>query len=201
MNNKLASRIIILPIWTDIDSIRNRIVTSESDLKHKFPEFRKIILIVARLESEKNIELSLLAFKKIMRLDGGIGLVIVGSGSKKEWLEKLVKSLNIETGVRFIGWMSDVASLFKSSDLLLITSFYEGYGLSIVEAMACGCPVVSTDVGVARQVGATIVPYDAGQIALDVVEVLNQDQKSKIDPQFIISKQEYLNRFKGTFRV
>jgi glycosyltransferase involved in cell wall biosynthesis len=198
---RLSTRIFILPIWTDISKIEESAINPDHNLRNKFSEFKKIILIVARLEAEKNIELSLFAFKKALRFNPDLGLVIAGNGRKEKWLKRLVKSLNIETNVRFIGWVSDVQSLFKTSDMLLVTSFYEGYGLNMVETAACGCPVVATDVGVAKEIGAVVVPYDAGQIALKVIEVLDQDQRLEIPSQFITSKQEYLNRFKNTFQV
>ncbi len=200
INNKLSTRISVLPIWTDISKIATDTINPDHNLRNKFPEFRKIIIIMARLETEKNIELSLHAFKKALRFNTELGLVIAGNGRKEKWLRRLVKSLNIETNVRFIGWVSDVQSLFKTSDMLLVTSFYEGYGLNMVEAVACGCPVVATDVGVAKVIGAVVVLYDAGQIALTVVDVLNKEEKPKIHGKFIISKQEYLKRFKETFQ-
>ncbi|MDB5204363.1 MAG: cap, capsular polysaccharide biosynthsis protein [Candidatus Taylorbacteria bacterium] len=201
MNNKLASRISVLPVWTDIEKIQTKPVDTRYDLKKKFPEFSKIILIVARLESEKNLDLSLLSFKKALRFDEKLGLVIAGNGRKEKWLKSLVKSLNIETNVKFLGWAPDVASLFKTSDLLLVTSFYEGYGLNMVEAVASGCAVVATQVGVAENVEATLVPYDAGKIAVAIIDVLKENTKPKINARFIISKQEYLNQFKNTFKI
>lgn len=196
---RLSTKISVLPIWTDISHIQQSEVSEKFDLKKKFPEFGKIILIVARLEKEKNIELSLISFKKMLRFDNTLGLVIAGSGREEEWLKNLAKSLGIGNNVRFIGWVSDTTSLFKTADLLLVTSFYEGYGLGIIEAVACGCPVVSTDVGIAKEAGATIVPYDAGQIALNVIEVLNQKERKILKDKFNISKSDYLDLFKKLF--
>lgn len=191
----------VLPIWTDIQSIVSKPVLPEWNLRERFPEFKKIILIVARLENEKNIGLSLLSFKKILRFDQNIGLVIAGEGGKSTWLKSLTKSLDIESSVRYIGWVDDTSSLYKTADLLLVTSLYEGYGLNMVEAVACGCPVVSTDVGVAPDLNAVIVPYDAGQIALTTIQVLKQDKRVEIAKEFIVTKQGYLERFKNTFIV
>ena len=195
----LATKIHVLPIWTDVESIQKSVVSNDWNLRNKFPEFKKIILIIARLESEKNIELSLRAFKKVLRINNEVGLIIAGNGSKENWLKNLTKSLGIERNVRFLGWVGDTASLYKTSDILLVTSFYEGYGLNMVEAVACGCPVVATDVGVSKELDVTIVTYDAGQIAIVLKEVLDQSQSLKIPEEFIISKQRYLEGFKNTF--
>ncbi len=199
MDSKLSARIHVLPVWTDISVIKNKQVVEEFNLRTKFPEFSKIILIVARLESEKNIDLSIRAFQKALRFDKNIGLVIAGSGSKESWLKELVRYLNIENNVKFLGWVNETASLYKTADLLLVTSWYEGYGLNMVESVACGTPVAATDVGVARELGAIIVSYDAGLIALNLIEVLKQNNKVDLPQKFIIIKSEYLSRFKNTF--
>ncbi len=199
INNKLSNKIFVLPVWTDIEMIKNKEIAKEFNLKTKFPEFSKIILIVARLESEKNIELGIRAFQKMLRFDKNLGLIIAGLGSKESWLKVLVRYLNIGNNVKFIGWVSDTSSLYKTSDVLLVTSFYEGYGLNMVESVACGTSVVSTDVGVAEDVGATIVPYDAGQIALKMIEILGKINKVELSKKFAIEKTEYLSRFKKTF--
>lgn len=199
IDNKLSTRISVLPVWTDIEEISNIPIKAENNLREKFPEFKKIILIVARLESEKNIDLSLLAFKKLLRFKPDTGLVIAGNGGKSEWLTQYARILGIEDSVRFLGWQSDVVSLYKSVDLLLVTSLYEGYGLNIVESIACGTPVVSTDVGVAKDVGAYIVNYDAGEIALRVSDVVEKDSRVSLNKEYYLSKKDFLDKFKRTF--
>lgn len=201
INPKLSIRIYILPIWTDVNSIKNKEVSKDLNLRIKFPEFSKLILIMARLESEKNIDLAIHSFHKMLRFDESLGLVIAGSGSKGSWLKDLVRHLGVENNVKFVGWVSDTSSLYKTSDVLLITSFYEGYGLNMVESVACGTSVVSTDVGVASEIGAIIVPYDAGHIALKTIETLNQNRKVEFPQKFLMNKSEYLELFKKTFTI
>ncbi len=50
----------------------------------------------------------------------------------------------------FVGWQNDLVSLFKTADMYLLTSAYEGYGMSLIEAGASGCPIVTTNVGIAK---------------------------------------------------
>jgi glycosyltransferase involved in cell wall biosynthesis len=197
-NPKLRDKISILPVFTDTTLIQSGVIST--DLRKKFPEFKKIILIVARLESEKNIELSIHAFQKALRFNPDLGLVIAGSGSKEMWLKEYANYLGVSDRVKFIGWQSDVSSLYKTSDLLLVTSLYEGYGLNMVESVACGTPVVATDVGVARDIGAIIVPYDAGQVARKVVETINQNKIVELPQKFILKKENYLELFKRSFK-
>lgn len=197
-NSQLSTKISVLPIYTDITKLKTQ--TIETNLKERFPNFKKIILIVARLESEKNIELSIHAFQKALRFDDTLGLVIAGAGSKESWLKEYAKYLGVSDRVEFIGWQSDVVSLYKTSDILLVTSLYEGYGLNMVESMACGTPVVATDVGVAKEIGATVVPYDAGEIALKLVRILSQQTQVELPQKFITKKENYLELFKRSFK-
>ncbi len=189
------SKIHVLPIYVDT------VLTSDQslNLKTKYPEFRKIVLIVSRLEKEKNLTMALIAFQKMSRMKEGLGLVIAGTGREEKWLRKYVKHLDIEEKVRFEGWVTDTTSLFKSADLLLVSSFYEGYGMTVIEALSTGCPVVSTDVGVARDAGAIITDFDPGEMALKALEVIKTGKKGELDPKFSISKSKYLEEFKNTF--
>ena len=64
-------------------------------------------------------------------------------------------------------------SYYKTVDLFLVTSLYEGYGMTLVEAQAAGCPIISTDVGVAREVGARIIDHDSLSVAKTVIQLLS----------------------------
>jgi glycosyltransferase involved in cell wall biosynthesis len=137
------------------------------ELKKNYPEFKKIILMVSRLESEKNISLAISAFVDLNRQD--IGLFIVGSGREEKKLKNLVHKFNLEKKVRFEGWQNDLGSYYRGADVLLSTSLYEGYGLIFAEAEYCGLPIISTDVGIAKESGALIANNRA-----EIVEALNK---------------------------
>lgn len=106
--------------------------------------------MASRLTREKNIPLALRAFAEVVQTHPKAGMVIVGEGPERLRLEGLVQQLGLEAAVVFEPWQHDMPSYYKSADLLLVTSDFEGYGLTIVEAAAARCPVVATDVGVAR---------------------------------------------------
>ncbi len=146
---KLAPNIepTVLPIFVDVSKYENAPVTI--DLQKKYPQFTFIILMASRLTTEKNIPLALRAFKQIADKYPKVGLVIVGSGPEKFKLKKIVEKLNLKHNVVFEEWQSDLCSYYKTAHLFLLTSNFEGYGLTLVEAVAAGCPVISTDVGIA----------------------------------------------------
>jgi len=141
----------VLPIFIDIKKIQQTPIST--DLHKKYPQFDHITLMVSRLEKEKDIKRVIKAFSKIIENHPKAGLVIVGEGSERKSLESSVKRLNLGKNVVFEGWHEDVASYYKSADLFINSSLYEGYGRTLVEALAAGTPVLSTDVGVAAETG------------------------------------------------
>ncbi len=165
------NKIEVRPISVNTEKIKN--APFVVDLHNKYSQFSKIILMASRLEKEKNIEMALQAFKKVSEKIPEAGLVIVGKGKEEEKLKKIAKDLNIERSVMFEKWISDMgilSSYYKSCDCFLLTSWYEGYGMTLVEAHALGAEIVSTDVGIAREVDATIVGFTPEEIAEGVIK-------------------------------
>lgn len=142
--------ITLLPIFVDIDAYKN--ASPLFDLHQRFPDWRRIVLVVSRLEREKGVDTALEVFAGLP-ITGfmSAGLVVAGDGSERPSLEKIAKRLGLAERVAFLGWVPDLVSLYKTADLLLVTSRYEGYGRQIIEAAASGCPVLSYDVGVAPE--------------------------------------------------
>ncbi len=140
----------VLPIFVDIEKIINAPVST--DLKKKYPQFNFVIFMASRLTKEKNIFLAFRALKSIIQKYPKVGLVVVGEGSQKNTLENFVNGNNLSKNVVFESWQNDLASYYKTADLFLLTSDYEGYGMTIIEAVASHCPVVSTDVGIASDI-------------------------------------------------
>jgi glycosyltransferase involved in cell wall biosynthesis len=163
-------KIIVKPIDVNVDHIKNG--NASFNLHERFPKFRKIVLMVSRLESEKNIDLAIRAMKTVLGKIPDAGLIIVGSGTEQSKLEKLAYNLNISPSVAFVGWQNDLVSYYKGCDVFLVTSLYEGYGMTLKEAQSAGCRIVSTDVGIAREVGANIVDWDEKNIAEKLIKLL-----------------------------
>ena len=166
----VEDKIYIKPIFVDIEKIKNTPITV--DLHKKYPQFDKIILMASRLTKEKNIDLAINAMSPLIRANRRIGLVIVGSGPEEKKLQSA--SWRIQAHIVFEPWVDQetLYSYYKTCDLFLVTSWYEGYGMTLVEAHAAGCPIVSTDVGVAREMGARIVDLNYSSVAKGIIESL-----------------------------
>jgi len=142
-----SARVTVLPIFVDVQSFQEAAAFERPYLK-----YTKTLLVVSRLEKEKNVQLAVDAFVQVAPED--CGLVIVGEGSRWPTVDPAV-----EARVTIVK-DETLPSLYKSVDLVLVPSTYEGYGLVIVEALAAGKPVLSTDVGVAREAGAIVTTQD-----------------------------------------
>ncbi len=145
-----AEKIDTLPIFVDVQKIENAKI--KVDLHSRYLEYDVRILMASRLTQEKNIELAIHAVAHLAKEYPKLLLLIVGEGPEKQKLEILSQHLQMEKNVRFEPWTDDLASYYKTSDIFLLTSNYEGYGRTVVEAMAAGTLVVMTDVGLAGEV-------------------------------------------------
>lgn len=138
--------ISVLPIHTDISRFRH---------KHRKPdEFgdHPIIITVSRLAKEKHIELVIRSLVRIPEAH----LYILGDGTEREALAREAEECGVTARVHFLGWKDDPAAYYQHADCFVQMSSYEGYGVSLVEALASGVPIVATDVGV-----VTELPIDA----------------------------------------
>ncbi|MBI5645192.1 glycosyltransferase [Candidatus Kaiserbacteria bacterium] len=150
MRLNLIAPVAVLPIFVDVDRFRN---VADQNLAVRFAQFRTKLLLVSRLEPEKNPCLALKSFANAAPQSSC--LIILGKGSEQTHLIQLAKELNISDRVFFEG-EKDAAPYYAISDIVLITSRYEGYGRVFIEASAARKPVLSTDVGIARESGATV---------------------------------------------
>ncbi|HVL84500.1 MAG TPA: glycosyltransferase [Pseudonocardia sp.] len=106
--------------------------------------------VVARLMPVKAHEVLLGAVAELAPSRPGLRLVVVGGGVRAAELAALTRSLGIEEHVRFLGMRRDVPALLPGLDVGCLSSRYECAPLSLVEQMAAGAPVVTTEVGAVR---------------------------------------------------
>ncbi|MFH1307311.1 MAG: glycosyltransferase family 4 protein [archaeon] len=106
------------------------------------------IIFAGRLLSHKNVNYLIKAVKIIKKKFPDIKCIIIGDGPERENLENIVKALKIKENITFKGAVEkneDVLALIKSSKVFVLPSTREGFGISVIEALACGIPVVTID--------------------------------------------------------
>jgi glycosyltransferase involved in cell wall biosynthesis len=136
-----------------------------------------VLIQVARLVPIKDHLTALRTVKQVAASLPQVRLVIVGEGSEEPILRQSITENGLAEHVRLLGLRSDVARLLSAADVFLLSSLNEGIPLTVIEAMAAGLPVVSTDVGgvaeVVRggQTGLLAPAGDAGALARQVLQL------------------------------
>jgi len=213
-NYKLKTSPIVLPIFTDLKKITES--NPSFDLKKKYPQWDFIVLVAARFTPEKNIGFALNVLKDLLKTHPKIGLVIVGEGPLERSLKLKVESLKIQNNVIFENWQTDLISYYKTADLFLCTSLYEGFGLTLLEAAVSGCPTVSSDVGIAPELlkfkeKSFVCPVGDLRCFVDKsLEFVEDKQlreffRKELVPaeiaKFNLSKAEYLEKYRASLVI
>jgi glycosyltransferase involved in cell wall biosynthesis len=159
--------IVVLPIFVDISKFKEIV-------HERHPAFQHTIVWLGRFEAEKDPLKAIAILADVRRELPDTGLVMLGSGTVEPLLKARVHKLGLTGWVDFPGWQPP-ANYFAQADVVVCTSQFEGFGASIIEALAAGVPVVAPDVGVAREAGATVVARE--QLAKAVFEALTRPQK------------------------
>ena len=150
--------------WNSVDVDKFSLNKNDSFKKENKLEDKPIVLFVGNLIKRKNVD-SLLEAKKITSSD--YYLVIVGDGPQFKKLTKKVEDENIRD-VIFTGSRNDVENIIPSCDVLVLPSFSESFGLVLIEALACGKPVIGSNVG-------------------GITEIINDDVCLLVDPNKVSS--------------
>ena len=106
-----------------------------------------LVGIVARLSDVKGIDVLICAMPRILEAMPSVKLMIVGQGKEEANLRKLVQDLSIKANVHFRDTIQQTQEILPAFDVFAMPSLMEGLGLSVMEAQACGIPVVASKVG------------------------------------------------------
>ncbi len=143
-----AAKIQAIPLGFELqpylaaDTQRGRLRTS----LHLPPDV-PLVGIVGRLVPVKNHRLFLAAARQLVEAGTDARFVVVGDGEQRAQLEREAADVGLGSRVCFTGWRRDLPAVYADLDLLALTSVNEGTPVSVIEAMASGCPVVATRVG------------------------------------------------------
>lgn len=149
---------------------------------------RQIILHIGRLEPHKNVIRLVEAFgEAVGELNAGFLLVFTAQrqGLYYEALLDRVRALRLQGQVRFVDYVSPdgLVCLINAASVVVFPSLYEGFGLPVLEAMACGTPVITSGTGATREVanGAAFLidPQDVPMLAHAIVKVVSDPTLAK----------------------
>ena len=160
-----------------------------------------LVLLVGRLVYEKGFHLALDALAPILRRRGGVRFVVAGTGTAEAELKRQARKLGLAGHGVFLGWIGDdmLHSLYRVSDLCIVPSIYEPFGLVALEAMASGCLCVVADTGGLREVvpvdgtvGLRFPSRDATALRSVLERVLTDDAERA---QLVAEAREHVLRF------
>ena len=143
------------------------------------------IISIGRLHALKGYEYLLKAFKLLRESGINANLIILGEGPERENLENLARNLGIDSHVILTGFKENPYKYMKNSDIFVLPSLSEAFGCAIIEAMACGIPVIATRCSgpvdiITKDVNGLLVPVkDEKALANAIINLIMDKEKAK----------------------
>lgn len=165
----------------------------------KLEKFPVRLAAMGRLANQKGFDLLLEAFKRVVQRFPEAGLVILGEGPLRDDLQAQIKVLNLTDHVLMPGQIKNPHAVIAACDIFVFSSRYEGQGLALVEAMACGVPAVSFDCPsgpsyiIQDNVDGILVPPGDTEALADAVVILLNDEKRRLE--FAVEARRVRERF------
>jgi glycosyltransferase involved in cell wall biosynthesis len=151
-------------------------------LRTKYSITKKMILFVGGIDLRKNPASLVRAFAMLKSLHGTHALVLTGGfGEHYQWIRGRLREWGVENHVVFPGYIPDeeLADFYRLAEVFVYPSLYEGFGLPVLEAMACGVPVITSNVSampeVAGDAAILVEPNNIKDLAAAIERVLGDN--------------------------
>jgi glycosyltransferase involved in cell wall biosynthesis len=180
----------MLPPDASLHVIRNALPLDElrRSLPTKFSELdlaadTQAVIFVGRLDPQKNISVLLRVAEQVVRRSNAV-VLICGDGPLRPTIEANVRQVGLKNRIRILGYRSDVAGLLKIAKVFVNPSLYEGQPNSVLEAMACGCALVVSDIPAHREflndsLAALVPVTDAEEMTAQIIAALSGSPLSR----------------------
>lgn len=184
-----SGKIVRIPLGVNIQRFSfvedYHIVRKELDLPLDYP----ILFTVRRLVARMGLENLIVAMKQVVKQIPEVLLFIGGKGYLEDSLHAMVRELNLESNIKFLGFIPDekLPKYYQAANLFILpTMALEGFGLVTIEALSCGTPVIATPVGanpeVLESLGKEFLCQDATPKALAerIIWFLSRDNRTNL---------------------
>ncbi len=182
-NYEIEKNIEVIPNFVDTELFK------PSDCcgfrKHIAPNNEKVLIHTSNFRQVKRVPDTLKIFAKVIE-EVPAKLVLVGDGPDRSECERLCRQLGICDNVKFLGKQDGLVEILNASDIFLIPSQSESFGLAALEAMACGLPVISSSVGGLpelvrhNETGYIAEIGDIDRMAKYTIDLLTNERKYKL---------------------
>jgi len=181
---KIEKHIEVIPNFVDIDKFkRENDEKTQCFKKNIAPNDEKVFIHISNFRALKRVQDVIKIFYEV-RKKLEAKLLLVGDGPDRSDCEQLVRELEISEHVRFMGKQDALVELLSVSDIFMIPSQSESFGLSALEAMSCGVPVISSSVGGLPELN---LHNETGYIA----EIGDVDRMAKYAVDLLLDKKKY----------
>ena len=146
----------------------------------------KYIVYVGRIEYQKSVDTLIQAFSIVRKSLNDLNLIVMGEGSLLVEIKKKVENIGCMQTIHFIGFQSNPYIYIKNALCLVLPSLFEGFGCVITEAMACGTPVIATNIEGPKEIithgynGLLFAPKDYEKLAMEIEKIINNEDLRKI---------------------
>lgn len=176
--NKLG-KFIVIKNGVDIDKFKTAIPYKKSEICSQFTEDTRLISMIGRFSEAKDQPTLI---KAMQRLPSNTHLLLVGEGPFIQQNKNLAKEIGVSSRVHFLGFRNDVDRILKTSDIIVLSSHWEGLSLASIESMASGKPFIASKVpGLEEVVGGYGLLF----------EEENSEELSKLINELLNNKKLY----------
>lgn len=196
INYSCENDIRVIPNFVDTELFKPR---QNGDFRKTLaPNGEKIFVHTSNFRTVKRVPDTIKIFEKVQK-EIPSKLILIGDGPDRSECERLCRQLELCDKVKFLGKQDGLVEILASSDLFLIPSQSESFGLAALEAMACGLPVISSSVGGLpelikhNETGFIAEIGDVDRMAKYALELLSNEKKYKLFSEN--SRQRAVNKF------
>lgn len=183
---KIEKDILVIPNF--VDTKRFKQSDKEHFKKMLAPNGERILVHASNFRKVKRVDDVIRIFERV-REKIPAKLLMIGDGPERQNAEELCRTLRIYNDIRFLGKQDQMDEILSIADLFLLPSQYESFGLSALEAMACGVPVISTNAGGLPEINI----HDKTGYLSEVGDILNMS----LHAIHILSDDSTLGSFKN----
>lgn len=173
----------------------------EEKLKKREEENEKKIVVISRLVELKRIMDILEAFREVVKVIPEAKLELWGKGEEETKYKKYIDQYNLSESIFLKGYATDSYQVFSQAIASVITSKYEGFGLTILESLSSGVPVISYDFNygpreliINNKNGFIIENGNINELSQKIIEVLSDDKKTKRMSDFALNSIDHYNK-------